>query len=324
MSQRWEAVANRLGRHLHIALPAAQDAVLSAVNFLREVGVPLAKLLPYPYQLTLLACFFHHCQQATEEQLETLRRWFWVTSWTAAFADATSTSVRRALQEMKAFAEGDELPLDYDGLRPMPEQFNMNSGRTRAYLIWELLEFPRRLDPVAMPIDLAMLIASGDSQVFRPVFAADLLAYAVRLGGEAAKLVRADPLPTRVRVIEELRALPAPEDVPPAKRPEAAASGRSRQQRRRGSQRPGPAVPGRDGRRACVAARRTSAGRAEVHPGSIEGTGAGAIPAGAAAARTSGPRRSDPGERHGGLVGRGDRGVHPASRCGPGNQHQAG
>jgi hypothetical protein len=171
LSPRWEAVADRLGNKLHNTLPDAQEALLRAVEFLQNtVKLPLARLLPYPYQLMLLGYFFHHCEGQTTDQLETLRRWFWITSWTAAFADANSTSVRRALQEMKAFADGEELPLDSDGLRPMPEQFNVNSGRTRAYLIWELLEFPKRLNAVSGEIELVTLIASGDSQVFRPVF----------------------------------------------------------------------------------------------------------------------------------------------------------
>lgn len=44
--------------------------------------------------------------------------------------------------------------------------------------------------------------------------AADLLGYVVRLGGRAADLGGADPLPSRQRVVNELRALPAPDRMP--------------------------------------------------------------------------------------------------------------
>ncbi|MBF9127694.1 BREX system serine/threonine kinase PglW [Plantactinospora sp. S1510] len=44
--------------------------------------------------------------------------------------------------------------------------------------------------------------------------AADLLAYVVRLGRQAATLAAADPLPTRQRAVEELRTLAAPAGMP--------------------------------------------------------------------------------------------------------------
>ncbi|MFF3869050.1 BREX system serine/threonine kinase PglW [Micromonospora sp. NPDC001898] len=46
------------------------------------------------------------------------------------------------------------------------------------------------------------------------VTAADFLAYVVELGGRAAELAAADPLPTRQRAVEELRRLPAPAGMP--------------------------------------------------------------------------------------------------------------
>ncbi|QSB17235.1 BREX system serine/threonine kinase PglW [Natronosporangium hydrolyticum] len=44
--------------------------------------------------------------------------------------------------------------------------------------------------------------------------AADLLAYAVRLGRRAEELAQQDPLPTRARAVESLRAIAAPETMP--------------------------------------------------------------------------------------------------------------
>ncbi|MEV5820870.1 BREX system serine/threonine kinase PglW [Micromonospora haikouensis] len=46
------------------------------------------------------------------------------------------------------------------------------------------------------------------------VTAADFLGYVVELGGRAAELAAADPLPTRQRAVEELRRLPAPAGMP--------------------------------------------------------------------------------------------------------------
>ncbi|MFJ6199315.1 BREX system serine/threonine kinase PglW [Micromonospora sp. NPDC092111] len=46
------------------------------------------------------------------------------------------------------------------------------------------------------------------------VTAADFLGYVVELGGRAAELAAADPLPTRQRAVEELRRLPVPAGMP--------------------------------------------------------------------------------------------------------------
>ncbi|SIR90325.1 BREX system serine/threonine kinase PglW [Micromonospora avicenniae] len=46
------------------------------------------------------------------------------------------------------------------------------------------------------------------------VTAADFLGYVVELGGRAAELAAADPLPTRQRAVDELRRLPAPTGMP--------------------------------------------------------------------------------------------------------------
>lgn len=172
MSPRWEIVANRLTRELQDAIPATETALLKAVEFLRrDIRVPLAKLLPYAHQLMLLGYLFHHCPHPTAGQREALRRWFWITSWTAAFAGANSTTLRQALREMHDFARHiAPLPMPPDDPRPMPDEFNTNSARTRAYIIWELLEFPDRLDPGGTLIEPASLLASGDSQVYRQVF----------------------------------------------------------------------------------------------------------------------------------------------------------
>jgi hypothetical protein len=175
MSPRWEAVARDLQDRLHDSVPRTGAAVELAVRFLRErIGVPLAKFLPYSHQLLLLVTFFDRCPQPTDQQVDALRRWFWVTSWTSAFAGATSTTVRLALAEMADFAEGSgSLDPDTTGVQPMPEAFNLNSARTRAYVIWELMALPDRLDILGRPFDVVKFLATADTQVFRQVATKD-------------------------------------------------------------------------------------------------------------------------------------------------------
>ncbi|MET8261746.1 DUF262 domain-containing protein [Micromonospora sp. NPDC005205] len=175
LSPRWDVVARDLQNRLHNAIPDTERAVGLAVRFLQtEIGVPLARLLPYSHQLVLLATFFHHRPEPTTAQVDTLRTWFWVTSWTSAFGGATSTLLRRALQDVRGYALGSGvLPISDVGVQPMPEAFNLNSARTKAYVIWELLEFPRRLDVMGQPFDVVKVLASGESQSYRQVAPGD-------------------------------------------------------------------------------------------------------------------------------------------------------
>ncbi|MFG1952704.1 DUF262 domain-containing protein [Micromonospora sp. NPDC048830] len=199
LSPRWEVVAHDMQNKLHDALPDTERAVGLAVRFLEEeIPMPLARLLPYSHQLVLLAKFFRHCPKPTREQVATLRRWFWVTSWTSAFAGATSTMLRRALEDMHNYALGvKELPVANADVQPMPDTFNLNSARTRAYVIWELKEFRHRLDVMGQPFDVVKVLASGEAKSYRQVVPGDKR--------PANRLV----MPTRpeVRLLDALRNL---------------------------------------------------------------------------------------------------------------------
>ncbi|MDG4789084.1 DUF262 domain-containing protein [Micromonospora sp. WMMD1102] len=170
MTPRWEAVARRLQDKLVDAVPDAEHAVHSAVDFLRKAGMPLARLIPYAHQLVVLVKFFHHSRGMNEEQFFELRRWFWVTSWAGSFAGANSTTLRTALREMREFAAGHgKLTLDPDEVQPMPDAFNFNSARTLAYVAWEAMEWRKRRDVFGQEFDVLDRLAAGASQAYRPV-----------------------------------------------------------------------------------------------------------------------------------------------------------
>jgi hypothetical protein len=175
MSPRWEAVAHRMQNRLHHAVPQTAEAIGRAVEFLQtEIGVPVARLLPYAHQLILLAVFFDRRAEPSPDQKRELRRWFWVTSWTGAFGGITSTRLRKAIDEMREFAVGAcPLTVDVDDVQPMPDTFNLNSARTRAYVIWELGELPHRLNALGQPFDVKSALVANDAQGYRIVVAGD-------------------------------------------------------------------------------------------------------------------------------------------------------
>lgn len=168
---RWEKLAGRVERKLAEAVEQADQALRRAVEFLRnEVGVPLARLVPYQLQIMLLTACFHHNPEPSTEQLETLTRWFWGTSWSGFFAGANSTQVKNALQEMQKFAKGDAAqPWEPQPARPFPNKFDLRSARVRAFILWELRHFSRRLTPDENEIDPVEVLARSDTEAYQHV-----------------------------------------------------------------------------------------------------------------------------------------------------------
>ena len=86
MNARWEVLAARVKGNLAKTAEDTERALPRAVLFLRDrVGVPLARLIPYQHQIMLLTACFHHNPEPSDEQLRTLERWFWGTSWSGFF-----------------------------------------------------------------------------------------------------------------------------------------------------------------------------------------------------------------------------------------------
>lgn len=168
---RWDVLADRVKDRLASAVELTEVALRTAVDFLRdEIGVPLARLVPYNAQVMLLSAFFGIAGSASSWQRELLIKWFWSTSWSGFFAGANTTQIKIALEEMKSFASGDaDLDLSGQIARPFPDRFDMRSARIRAYLIWELQRFDRRLDSSGRPIDVVGLLARSDSNAYRHV-----------------------------------------------------------------------------------------------------------------------------------------------------------
>ncbi len=175
MAPDWSGVVRRVDGRVAQAAQDTAEAMSAATAFLqRDIKVPLVRYLPYAHQLMLLTVFFHHRSNPSPAQLATLRHWFWNTSWTEAFASANSTAVRKALDDMIGFANGHgKLVHKETPVEPIPEKFNLNSARTRAYLIWELAQFPDRKLPNGEPIDLGRLLATSGSSLFRQVIDRD-------------------------------------------------------------------------------------------------------------------------------------------------------
>ncbi|MBG0813845.1 DUF262 domain-containing protein [Planomonospora sp. ID82291] len=177
----WDVLARRVEGKVSQAVQDMDVALSSAVGFLRHrVGVPLARLIPYNNQLMLLTLFFHLCPHPSNEQIDVLIRWFWITSWAGQFASVNSTTSRQSIQDMRAFATGEKNLSHFEGgqgmfdfsdqrARPYPDRFDLRSARVRAYLLWELREFPVRYTSKGRPYEAIDAIRNLDTAAFRRV-----------------------------------------------------------------------------------------------------------------------------------------------------------
>ncbi|GAB2844450.1 hypothetical protein GCM10022221_49730 [Actinocorallia aurea] len=53
--------------------------------------------------------------------------------------------------------------------RPFPDRFDLRSARVRAYLLWELREFPHRVDPAGRKLQASELLAESPTSAYRQV-----------------------------------------------------------------------------------------------------------------------------------------------------------
>jgi hypothetical protein len=123
-----------------------------AIDFLENNGVHTSRLLPYMMQFVLLSSFFDRQRRPSSEQLEFLRRWFWVSSFAGWFGGANTSRVNSLVTEFRKLAKGGAVPekLSYFDMRavslPFPTAFDMRSARTRSLLLVMLSLSPRNSD----------------------------------------------------------------------------------------------------------------------------------------------------------------------------------
>lgn len=168
---RWEVLAKRIQEGLDDSADATEEALIRTVVFLRDtVEVPLARLIPYDAQLMLLVTFFHECPEPSPQQLSELTRWFWVTSWSGFFAGANTTQIKQAIQQIRRFAnEGGSITPEEVRAQPFPNRFDLRSARVRAFIIWELREFPDRLAADGSELKGVDILAHEATSAYRHV-----------------------------------------------------------------------------------------------------------------------------------------------------------
>lgn len=127
-----------------------------AASFLTTCWVNGPEILPYRYQLAILAEAARlHGGPLDGIVEESLRSWFWLTTYTEYFTGMSSTQLRHAVEHVRAIVEEGatakprDLPRE---VRPVL-RFNFNAVRTRAMVLLLLQLNPRGPDGKLMDAD---------------------------------------------------------------------------------------------------------------------------------------------------------------------------
>jgi hypothetical protein len=174
----WTNIVEDGKSHVDLREPVSicEQSLRVAVEFLKDEGVASDRLLPYSMQIVLLSEFFRLCPEPSEEALEELRRWFWVTSFTGWFATFNSASAKLALDEMRALARGDRTRIEsvrHDEALPFPSRFDGRSARVRAFLLYLMSLGPLSLDK-GERLDAGGLLSQLGPQALRYVLSRGL------------------------------------------------------------------------------------------------------------------------------------------------------
>lgn len=117
-----------------------------AIKFLyQELNVIDNKLLPYNTQLIFLTTFFKKTNNPTKQQIDALKKWFWITSYSNYFTVYSLSNQRKAFLTFIDFLEGKSNDIIFmdNGKQlfttlSVPDKISLASVRCKSLLLFEL------------------------------------------------------------------------------------------------------------------------------------------------------------------------------------------
>jgi uncharacterized protein with ParB-like and HNH nuclease domain len=122
------------------------ESIKKAVQFLfEELLVLNGRLLPYGPQLIFITDFFNIIKNPTQEQIEQLKKWFWITTYSGYFTMYSLSKVREAYNVFQKFLrEETDDPIFNDkpeipfSVSEFPNKIYMGSVRAKALVLYLL------------------------------------------------------------------------------------------------------------------------------------------------------------------------------------------
>ncbi|MDN4641498.1 DUF262 domain-containing protein [Agreia sp. PsM10] len=141
----WTRIAlerrEELLRRLRSVIPGVNISIAAAIEFLRDEGVRTERLIPYGMQLFVISSFFFACPDPSDVQLALIKKWFWVSSFSAWFGSANPSRVNTLMRDVidnVAVNRSDPKFVSFDMKTqavPIPRSFDMRAARTRVLLL---------------------------------------------------------------------------------------------------------------------------------------------------------------------------------------------
>lgn len=126
-------LVKKLKQDLTIIDRAGNGLRLAAEWLSREAAVVNQEVLPYAFQLVLLAIEFDRRKNIVLPR-DVLLQWLWGTSWSAAFASATDRQVRSEQERLRSAIDSGQA-LSWVRSQPLPGRFDFRSARARLLLL---------------------------------------------------------------------------------------------------------------------------------------------------------------------------------------------
>lgn len=171
----WARVSREFSAGAAQSVDEVESSIVMAIDFLREsFGVTSDRMLPYSYQLVMLAEFFRGQTNPDEEKHQLLRQWFWRTSCSGWFAGANSTQIEDMTSNLRALArdvkgaQSAELLPELKS-RGFPRNFDLRSARVRSLFLalWHRNK-PIHLD--GTPVHTGDALAARGARAFAQLF----------------------------------------------------------------------------------------------------------------------------------------------------------
>lgn len=148
LSKNDQSTLERLAERNDFSLTTRETfaAIEKGVAFLfKKLNVLNSKLLPYNSQFIFITDFFNKIENPTRSQLETLKNWFWITTYSNYFTRYNLSKQRTAYSKFQAFIEDEnESPVYYDNKEQtfetleFPDKISMGSVRAKALALFML------------------------------------------------------------------------------------------------------------------------------------------------------------------------------------------
>lgn len=123
--------------------------IKKAVEFLyKELNVVEYKLLPYNIQLVFIMTFFKYLPQPNIKQINDLKKWFWVTTYSNYFTVYSLSNQRQAFSTFISYLKGNSNEIIYYDNKntpfktmPLPESIILSAVRSKALILFELMHY---------------------------------------------------------------------------------------------------------------------------------------------------------------------------------------